>query len=104
MGWMAVAKKWAEDLGTPPSVTGGSYISPFFFDRSRGGKVLADYDPRAGRLPAELEGLSRSEAALKRLLESEKELKVGRGKGARAVSLFSVAIASALPLASIASS
>ncbi|QFP75759.1 DNA topoisomerase IB [Deinococcus sp. AJ005] len=75
-------KHVAEDLGNTPAVTRGSYICPVIFDRYLEGKVLDDYEPRAGRLPAELEGLSRSEAALKRLLESEKVLKVGRGKRA----------------------
>lgn len=76
-------KHVAEDLGNTPAVTRGSYICPVIFDRYLEGKVLDDYEPRAGRLPAELEGLSRSEAALKRLLESEKALKRGRGKGAK---------------------
>ncbi|AIZ44302.1 topoisomerase I [Deinococcus radiopugnans] len=75
-------KHVAEDLGNTPAVTRGSYICPVIFDRYLEGKVLDDYEPRAGRLPAELEGLSRSEAALKRLLESEKALKKGRGKRA----------------------
>ncbi|CAM3362403.1 DNA topoisomerase IB [Deinococcus saxicola] len=72
----------AEDLGNTPAVTRGSYICPVIFDRYLEGKVLDDYEPCAGRLPAELEGLSRSEVALKRLLESEKELNVGRRKRA----------------------
>ncbi|GGO27625.1 DNA topoisomerase IB [Deinococcus humi] len=77
-------KHVAEDLGNTPAVTRGSYICPVIFDRYLEGKVLDDYEPRAGRLPAELEGLSRSEAALKRLLESEKALKQGRVRRARA--------------------
>jgi DNA topoisomerase-1 len=75
-------KHVADDLGNTPAVTRGSYICPVIFDRYLEGKVLDDYEPRAGRLPAELEGLSRSEAALKRLLESEKALKQGRGRRA----------------------
>ncbi len=74
----------AEDLGNTPAVTRGSYICPVIFDRYLEGKVLDDYEPRAGRLPAELEGLTRSEAALKRLLESERALKLGRRPRPRA--------------------
>jgi DNA topoisomerase I len=65
----------AADLGNTPAVTRSSYVCPVIFDRYLEGKVLDDYEPRAGRLPPELEGLTRSEAALKRLLESEKVLK-----------------------------
>ncbi|CAM3841507.1 DNA topoisomerase IB [Deinococcus frigens] len=72
-------KHVAEDLGNTPAVTRGSYICPVIFDRYLEGKVLDDYEPRAGRVSAELEGLGRSEVALKRLLESEKALKV-KGK------------------------
>lgn len=70
----------AEDLGNTPAVTRGSYICPVIFDRYLEGKVLDDYEPRAGRLEGDLEGLTRSEAALKRMLESEKELRTRRRK------------------------
>ncbi|WP_034386705.1 DNA topoisomerase IB [Deinococcus sp. YIM 77859] len=68
----------ATDLGNTPAVTRGSYICPVIFDRYQEGKVLDDYEPRAGREEPELEGLSRSEAALKRMLESEKALRTRR--------------------------
>ncbi|THF85066.1 DNA topoisomerase IB [Deinococcus sp. KSM4-11] len=71
----------AADLGNTPAVTRGSYICPVIFDRYLDGKVLDDYEPRAGRGDAELEGLTRSEDALRRLLESEKMLRVRRKKG-----------------------
>lgn len=60
----------AEDLGNTPAVTRSSYICPVIFDRYLGGEVLDDFEPRAGRVPAALEGLSRSEMALKRMLDS----------------------------------
>ena len=72
----------AADLGNTPAVTRSSYICPVIFDRYLEGKVLDDYEPRAGRGEADLDGLSRSEAALKRLLESEKTLRVRGKKGA----------------------
>ncbi len=65
----------ADDLGNTPAVTRGSYICPVIFDRYLEGKVLDDYEPRTARQEAEVEGLSRSEAALKRMLESEKTLR-----------------------------
>lgn len=71
----------AADLGNTPAVTRSSYICPVIFDRYLEGKVLDDYEPRANRGEAGLDGLTRSEAALKRLLESEKTLRV-RGKKA----------------------
>lgn len=70
----------AADLGNTPAVTRGSYICPVIFDRYLEGKVLDDYEPRADKLPPELEGLTRSEVALKRLLESEKALRGRRKK------------------------
>lgn len=70
----------AADLGNTPAVTRGSYICPVIFDRYLEGKVLDDYEPRASKLPPELDGLTRSEVALKRLLESEKALRGRRGK------------------------
>ena len=54
----------AEDLGNTPAVTRGSYICPVIFDRYQEGKVLDDYEPRAGRAEPDLEGLTRAEAAL----------------------------------------
>ncbi|WP_104989821.1 DNA topoisomerase IB [Deinococcus sp. NW-56] len=70
----------AADLGNTPAVTRGSYICPVIFDRYQEGKVLDDYEPRAGRTEADLEGLTRAEAALKRMLESEKTLRVRRSR------------------------
>lgn len=64
-------KAVAADLGNTPAVTRAHYICPVIFDRYLAGKVLDDYEPRAGRLPAALEGLTRAEAALKRMLDSE---------------------------------
>ncbi|WP_424951909.1 DNA topoisomerase IB [Deinococcus sp.] len=72
-------KAVAADLGNTPAVTRASYICPVIFDRYQVGKVLDDYEPRAGRGGSELGGLTRSEAALKRMLESEKALKT-RGR------------------------
>ena len=68
----------AEDLGNTPAVTRSSYICPVIFDRYLEGKVLDDYEPRTARQEAELEGLTRSEAALKRMLESEQALRTRR--------------------------
>ena len=68
----------AEDLGNTPAVTRSSYICPVIFDRYLEGKVLDDYEPRTVRQEAELEGLTRSEAALKRMLESEQALRTRR--------------------------
>ncbi len=68
-------KAVAADLGNTPAVTRTSYICPVIFDRYQEGKVLDDYEPRATKGDAETEGLTRSEAALKRMLESEKALK-----------------------------
>ncbi|MBZ9713415.1 DNA topoisomerase IB [Deinococcus multiflagellatus] len=70
----------ASDLGNTPAVTRSSYICPVIFDRYLDGKVLDDYEPRAARGEADLDGLTRSEAALKRLLESEKTLRVPRSR------------------------
>ena len=69
----------AADLGSSPAVTRESYICPVIFDRYLEGKVLDDYEPRSLKTPA-FEGLTRSEAALRRLLESEKTLRKGRGR------------------------
>ncbi|WP_261663689.1 DNA topoisomerase IB [Deinococcus sp. Marseille-Q6407] len=65
----------ADDLGNTPAVTRAHYICPVIFDRYLEGKVLDDYEPRAGRTPAALEGLTRSEMALKRMLDSEKTIR-----------------------------
>ncbi|WP_456831864.1 DNA topoisomerase IB [Deinococcus sp. UYEF24] len=75
-------KAVAADLGNTPAVTRASYICPVIFDRYQEGKVLDDYEPRATKGNAETEGLTRSEAALKRMLESEKALKPPRRKRA----------------------
>ncbi|AWN22635.1 topoisomerase I [Deinococcus irradiatisoli] len=69
----------AADLGNTPAVTRESYICPVIFDRYLASKVLDDYEPRATKSPS-LEGLTRSEAALKRLLESEKTLRKGKAR------------------------
>ena len=62
----------AEDLGNTPAVVRAHYICPVIFDRYFEGKVLDDYEPRASRVgAASLEGLTRSEVALRRMLESE---------------------------------
>ena len=71
-------KAVADDLGNTSAVTRASYICPVIFDRYLSGKVLDDYEPRATRGAAETGGLTRSEAALKRMLESEKSLKTRR--------------------------
>lgn len=71
-------KHVAADLGNTPAVTRGSYICPVIFDRYLAGEVLDDYEPRATKTPS-LDGLTRSEAALQRLLESERALR-GRRK------------------------
>ncbi|MFC4456468.1 DNA topoisomerase IB [Deinococcus sonorensis] len=67
----------ADDLGNTPAVVRGHYVCPVIFDRYLEGKVLDDYEPRATRAD-NLEGLTRSEAALKRMLESEKSLRTRR--------------------------
>ncbi len=60
----------AEDLGNTPTVVRAHYVSPWVFDRYLEGKVLDDFEPRAGRIRLSSEaGLSRSELALKRMLE-----------------------------------
>ncbi|MDK2014296.1 MULTISPECIES: DNA topoisomerase IB [unclassified Deinococcus] len=72
----------AADLGNTPAVTRSSYICPVIFDRYLEGKILDDYEPRATKGESDLDGLTRSEAALKRLLESEKTLRTRRKKAA----------------------
>ena len=59
----------ADDLGNTPAVTRSSYICPVIFDRYLEGKILDDYEPRGAQV--DLGGLTRSEAALKRMLDSE---------------------------------
>jgi len=62
----------AVDLGNTPAVVRGHYICPVIFDRYFEGKVLDDYEPRGSRTRASgEEGLTRSELALKRMLEAE---------------------------------
>ncbi|RTR26674.1 DNA topoisomerase IB [Deinococcus radiophilus] len=68
----------ADDLGNTPAVTREHYICPVIFDRYLEGKVLDDYEPRAGRVPAALEGLTRSEQALGRMLDSEQSVRARR--------------------------
>jgi len=63
-------------------VTRASYICPVIFDRYLEGKVLDDYEPRTQKQEAELGGLTRSEAALSRLLASEKALRSPKRKAA----------------------
>jgi len=75
-------KHVAADLGNTPAVTRASYICPVIFDRYLEGKVLDDYEPRTARQEADLGGLTRSEAALSRLLASEKALRTRRRKTA----------------------
>lgn len=72
----------ADDLGNTPAVTRGSYICPVIFDRYLDGKVLDDYEPRTARQEAALDGLTRSEAALKRMLDSERALRTRARKAA----------------------
>lgn len=70
----------AADLGNTPAVTRSSYICPLIFDRYLEGKVLDDYEPREGRGDTALENLSRSEAALQRMLTSERSLRARRSR------------------------
>ncbi|MBB6096914.1 DNA topoisomerase-1 [Deinobacterium chartae] len=60
----------AEDLGNTPAVVRAHYVSPYIFDQYLRGKVLDDFEPRTSRAIGALEGLSRSEQALARLLEA----------------------------------
>lgn len=60
----------AEDLGNTAAVTRAHYISPKVFDFYLEGRVLDDFEPKEGRTGASSsEGLTRSELALKRMLE-----------------------------------
>jgi DNA topoisomerase-1 len=60
----------ANDLGNTPTVVRAHYISPYVFDQYLSGRVLDDFDPKATRSHAHgEEKLSRSEQALKRMLE-----------------------------------
>ncbi len=81
---VSCVKAVAEDLGNTPAVTRAHYVCPVIFDRYLEGKVLDDYEPRAGRLPPALEGLSRSEAALKRMLDSEPALRARASRSRKA--------------------
>ncbi|MER3554326.1 MAG: topoisomerase I [Meiothermus sp.] len=61
----------AEDLGNTAAVTRAHYISPKVFDFYLEGRVLDDFEPKVGRTGANsAEGLTRSELALKRMLET----------------------------------
>lgn len=69
---VACLKAVAEDLGNTPAVVRAHYVCPVIFDRYFEGKVLDDYEPRTSREKANaLEGLSRSEQALARMLDEE---------------------------------
>jgi DNA topoisomerase-1 len=73
-------KHVAEDLGNTPAVVRGHYICPVIFDRYLDGRLLDDYEPRTSRERASaIEGLSRSEVALARMLDEE----FGRGRRRR---------------------
>jgi DNA topoisomerase I len=71
----------AADLGNTPAVVRAHYVSPSVFDNYLAGKVLEDFEPSISRLRASGEtGLTRSELALKRLLErSQKFQKKSKG-------------------------
>ncbi|ADV66831.1 DNA topoisomerase IB [Deinococcus maricopensis] len=69
-GIVECVKAVAEDLGNTPAVVRAHYVCPVIFDRYAEGRVLDDFEPRANRLPTSLEGLTRAEAALARLLAS----------------------------------
>jgi len=58
----------AAELGNTPAVTRASYICPVIFDLYLEGRVLDDFAPASGDEGAG--GLSRSEMALRRMLES----------------------------------
>jgi DNA topoisomerase I len=61
----------AEDLGNTPAVVRTHYISPTVFDQYLEGLVLSDFEPSGNRLKAsDATGLTRSEVALQRLLET----------------------------------
>jgi DNA topoisomerase-1 len=82
---VACVKHVAEDLGNTPAVVRGHYICPVIFDRYFDGKVLDDYEPRSTRhIASGEEGLSRSELALKRMLEAE--LNIPRRRARRVTS------------------
>jgi DNA topoisomerase I len=64
----------AEDLGNTPAVVRAHYVSPSVFDRYLDGLVLDDFEPKPSRTRAnENTGLTRSETALKRLLETKRK-------------------------------
>jgi DNA topoisomerase I len=64
-------KRVAEELGNTPAVVRGHYISPYVFDQYLEGHVLDDFEPKSSRMKAGGEdGLTRSELALKRMLEA----------------------------------
>ncbi|GGR13925.1 DNA topoisomerase IB [Deinococcus ruber] len=73
-------KAVAADLGNTPAVTRASYICPVIFDRYQAGRILDDYEPKATRGGEDYSGLTRSEAALKRMLESERSLRRGASR------------------------
>ncbi|AFZ67971.1 DNA topoisomerase IB [Deinococcus peraridilitoris] len=61
----------AADLGNTPAVVRAHYICPVIFDRYFEGRILDDFEPRSSRGVNALEGLSRSELALQRMLDAE---------------------------------
>lgn len=61
----------AADLGNTPAVVRAHYVSPTVFDRYLDGAVLHDFEPKASRTQSNgAAGLTRSELALKHLLET----------------------------------
>jgi DNA topoisomerase I len=69
----------SEDLGNTPTVVRAHYVSPSVFDRYLEGKILDDFEPRESRVKSSSDaGLTRSELALKRLLE--KSMRQGKKK------------------------
>jgi DNA topoisomerase I len=63
----------AEDLENTPAVVRAHYVSPGVFDRYLDGQILDDFEPKPSRTKAnDATGLTRSEIALKRLLETSR--------------------------------
>ncbi len=61
----------AADLGNTPAVVRAHYVSPIVFDCYLNGAVLHDFEPRSSRTrSSDAVGLTRSELALKHLLET----------------------------------
>jgi len=66
---VACVKSVSTELGNTPAVVRQHYICPVIFDLYRDGKVLDDFEPRTSRNKSS-DALSRSEQALKRMLEA----------------------------------